>query len=128
MSTASRLAARLFLLVLLTTVSHTSLRAQERAPENRSTPIVTATVSAERVRFIAPSDTTAVRLEVYTVDGQRLVDSGFKSGSFLDWTMLDEQGQRHPAGAYLCVVAVKSLSGRVSHKLGTLNLPRGRFL
>ncbi len=120
MSSTSRLAASL---LFLFSVFHTPLRAQERAPESRSAPIVTATISAERVRFTAASNIIAMRLEVYKVDGQRFFDSGFKSGTLLDWTILDEQGERYPAGEYLCVVAIKSLSGRVSQKLGTLSAP-----
>src|SRR5262245_2659400 len=108
--------------LLLLSVLHPSLVAQERTPENRSTSTVTASVSEERVRFTAAANTTAMRLEVYASDGQRVFDSGFKPGTILDWTMLDEQRQRYPAGAYLCVIGAKSLSGRVSQKLGTLSI------
>jgi len=119
MLAVSRTAASL--LLLLSVFSPPS-RAQERAQESRTAPIVTASVRAERIRFTAPSNTVAVRLEVYAADGQRLFDSGFKAGTLLDWTMLDQQGQPYSEGTYLCVVAVKSLSGRVSHKLGTLSI------
>ena len=119
MLTVSRIAASL---LLLCSVFNAPILAQERAPESRTAPIVTAAVGAGRVRFTAASNTTAMRLEVYAADGRRLSDSGFKSGSLLDWTMLDKQGQPYPAGAYLCVVAIKSLSGRISHKIGTLTI------
>jgi hypothetical protein len=119
MLTVSRMAASL---LLLFSVFNTPIHAQERPPESRSAPIVTATVRAGRIRFTAPSNTTAMRLEVYAEDGQRLFDSGFKQGTLLDWAALDQQGQRYPAGSYLCVVAVKSLSGRVSQKLGMLSI------
>lgn len=119
MLTVTRIAASL---LLLFSVFTQSFLAQEKAQESRTVPIVTATVRAERIRFTAPSNNTAIRLEVYTADGQRLFDSGFKAGTLLDWKTLDQQGQPYPAGAYLCVVAIKSLSGRISHKLGTLSI------
>src|SRR5256885_16201235 len=72
MLTTSRLVASL---LLLSFVFHAPLRAQERAPESRPAPVVTATLTAERVRFTAPSNITTVRLEVYTSDGQRLFDT-----------------------------------------------------
>src|SRR5262245_6431928 len=108
--------------LVLLSVLHPSLFAQERAPENRLTSAVTASASGERVRFTAAANTTAMRLEVYASDGRRVFDSGFKPGTILDWMMADEQRQHYPAGTYLCVVAIKGLSGRVSQKLGTLNI------
>src|SRR5262245_50727831 len=108
--------------LFLLSVLHPTLLAQERAMESRSTSTVTASVAGERVRFTAASNIIAMRLEVYTAGGQRVFDSGFKSGTLLDWTMVDERRQRYSAGTYLCVVGVKSLSGRVSQKLGTLSI------
>src|SRR5688500_16221491 len=119
MLTTSRLAASL---LLLFNVLSSPLPAQERTPEGRPAPIVTATITAERARFTAASPVTALRLEVYTADGQRLFDSGFKPGTLLDWAMLDEKGGPYPAGTYLCVVTTRSLDGRESQRLGALSV------
>src|SRR5262249_1375751 len=103
MLSISRLATSL---LFLFAIFHTPLLAQERAQQDRCAPTVTGSVTAQGVRFTAESNIIAMRLEVYTADGHRLFDSGFKSGSLLDWTMLDEQGQPYAAGSYPCVVAV----------------------
>src|SRR5687768_6205592 len=119
MLTMSRSAA---ILLLLLSLFHSPLLAQEGAPESRPAPAVTVAVTAGRLRLTAASDAVAVRLEVYTTEGQRLFDSGFKPGTLLDWAMPGGQGPRYYAGAYLCVVTTKGLDSRVSQRLGTLSV------
>jgi hypothetical protein len=88
-------------------------------------PAVTAAAAAEQVRFISFDKITHVRLEVFSPTGERLFDSGFKSGDLLDWGLRDQQGRRLANGSYLCVVTVKDLSGRLSQRHGLVSL-RGR--
>src|SRR5712691_12987935 len=108
---ASRLAVAFFLVLLV----FNPIPAQESSGQNmqRSAPIVTATASAKRVRFTAPSNTTAMRLEIYAADGQRTFDTGLHPGNVLDWTFQENTGQPLADGSYFCVVTVKSLSGKV---------------
>ena len=119
MLTASRLAASL---LLLFSVFHSSLLAQERAPESRTAPVVTAAASTTGVRFTAPGTYVGMHLEVYDEAGAELFDSGYRLGNLLDWNLEDRAGQRLAAGDYLYVLTVKSLSGRESRKPGGVSV------
>jgi hypothetical protein len=63
-----------------------------------------------------------MRLEVYNEAGQKVLDTELHGGSVLDWHLLSGAGERVAEGAYLCVLTVKSLSGRLSQKLGTVTV------
>ncbi len=98
------------------------LVAQNQKPvvgEQRTAPIVTAAAATERVRFAAPGSTVQMQLEVFTSAGEK-VFAASQAGNVLDWAVQDKAGQPLADGSYLCVVRVKSLSGKVSQKLGTL--------
>ncbi|MGA9997192.1 MAG: hypothetical protein WBP93_17370 [Pyrinomonadaceae bacterium] len=82
------------------------------------TQIVTATPTRERVRFSAPNTMVQMRLEVYDEIGRKVFDTEQRGGSVLDWHLKSGEGERLSEGTYLCVVTVKSLSGRLSQKLG----------
>ena len=75
---------------------------------------VTAAAAAERMRFTAPSNVVRMQLQIISGSGQILFDVSSK-GNVLDWTLQDSSGQRLQ-GAYLAVVTVKSLAGRLSEK------------
>jgi len=62
-----------------------------------------------------------LRLEVLSAGGQVLFDVQGK-GNVLDWTLQDGSGTRLLDGSYLCVVTIKNLSGRISQRLGSLEL------
>jgi len=83
-----------------------------------SAPTVTVTASPEFVRFTAPGNTTAMRVEVYSDEGERLFDSAEHAGNVFDWPLHDARADRLGDGSYLCVVTVKNLSGKVNQKLG----------
>src|SRR5205823_9926013 len=53
--------------------------------------------------------------------GQVLFDVQGK-GNVLDWTLQDASGIRLADGSYLCVATTKSLSGRISQRIGSLEL------
>ncbi|HEY8188052.1 MAG TPA: hypothetical protein VIF64_18425 [Pyrinomonadaceae bacterium] len=105
---------------ILTLVSVAS--AQSGAPEDNShadTAPVTATATAARVRLAAPNAVAQLRLEVYTAAGQKIFDTEQRGGNVLDWMLQDGGGERLIPGSYLCVVTVKSLSGKLSRRIGS---------
>ena len=113
--------SRSLVLILFLAVSGTVLGQQEKTTINsRPTPIVTAAATAERVRFTAPSNVVRMQLQVISESGQILFDVSSK-GNVLDWSLQDSSGQRLQ-GSYLTVVTVKTLSGRLSQRIGTVSV------
>src|SRR5687768_17144034 len=86
----------------------------------QTTTNVTALATAERVRFTAPSNVVRMQLQVISESGQVLFDVS-SEGNVLDWSLQDSSGQRLQ-GAFLAVVTVKSLSGRLSERIGSVSV------
>jgi trimeric autotransporter adhesin len=84
-------------------------------------PAVAAASTAAGVRFVAPGEARRVRLEVYSADGSRLFDSGFRAGGIYDW-----DGQGLADGSYLCVLTAEDLQGQASRRLSSVNVASGR--
>jgi len=80
--------------------------------------VITGTASAERLRFTAPSSVAQMQLQVYAESGQLLFDVTSK-GNVFDWTLQDSGGQHLAPGSYLCVVTVKSLSGKLTQRIAS---------
>jgi hypothetical protein len=101
--------------------------AQDNIPANdqRTHLTVTAFASGERVRFTAPSSAVQIRLEVYNSAGRKLLDNDVRGGNVFDWHLLDGQAAHVADGSYLCVVTAKSLSGRITQRLGTVMIESG---
>jgi len=59
-----------------------------------------------------------MQLQIYNDSGQVMFDVTSK-GNVLDWTLQDSGGERLAPGSYLCVVTVKSLSGKLSQRIGS---------
>jgi hypothetical protein len=89
-----------------------------------TSPTITAAATAEQVRFISFDKISHIRLEVFALSGEQLVDSAFKPGDLLDWDLRDQQGQKLADGSYLCVVTVKDLAGRLSQRHGLVSLAK----
>ena len=106
---------------LLTTVGSGSAQ----SPASSQSPAVTAATTAERVRFTAPSTVQQMRLEVYDAVGVKRFDNEVRGGNVLDWRLQDGQAELLADGAYLCLVTVKYVSGRLSQKLGALKIEQG---
>ena len=98
--------------------------AQDRKPETTlaETPPVTLSANAERIRISAPSAVVQLRLEIYDEAGHKIFDTEQRGGSVLDWHLQSGEGERVAAGAYVCVVTIKSLTGRLSQKLGRVEV------
>ncbi len=90
---------------------------QERAP---AAPLVTATATAKRVRFVVPGSVIQLRLEVYNETGRKLFDTELRGGNVLDWYLQDGEGQTIMPGSYASVLTIKSLSGRLSQRVGLI--------
>ncbi|MBA3319887.1 MAG: hypothetical protein H0T45_00375 [Pyrinomonadaceae bacterium] len=98
--------------------------AQERggdAGREQFAPAVTVSTADARVRFAAPNGVVRLGLEVLSADGQTLFEATTK-GSVFDWTLQDARGELLPAGSYLCVLTVKDPAGRITQRLGVVEV------
>src|SRR5205085_3878108 len=100
--------------------------AQARKLPAPTDPTVTVSVSATGVRFAAPGTLGRMRLEVFSAAGDALYRSEFQPGTVRDWAVRDQQGLALPDGAYLCVVTLRDLSGRLSVKQGNVVVENGQ--
>ena len=89
-------------------------------------PVITGAASAERVRFTAPNTIVQMHLQIYGDSGELLFDVAAK-GNALDWTLQDGGGKRLDVGSYVCVVTVKSISGKLSQRVGSVAVHEGRI-
>ena len=82
---------------------------------------------ADLVRFTIQGDVKDLRVEILTLAGQKIVDSGIIKGSALDWRLGDQQWHLVASGVYLYVVTVKDTSGKLSKYLGKLAVVQGKI-
>src|SRR5712691_9237561 len=115
-----RITIAVFLLFAVHAVTAQDLTKQSTPPA--TAPLVTAAANAKRVRFVSPGTVVQLRLEVYNETGQKLFDTELHGGNVLDWQLQDGGGQRLPAGSYACVLTIKSLSGRLSQRVGLVTV------
>lgn len=87
-----------------------------------SNPIVTATTSNGKVRYASLGEVHQTRLQVFSREGAQVYDSDFRLGNLIDWTPLDQLGQRLLDGSYLFLVTNKNFSGALTQKYGTVML------
>ena len=83
---------------------------------------ITAAADGERVRITGPASVGQLHVEVYDFSGLRLFDQEIRGGNVFDWHLQNGQGQRVTPGDYICVVTAKSLSGRITQKIGTASV------
>jgi hypothetical protein len=95
---------------------------QSQAKPSGSNTLITAAATTEHVRFTAPNTVAQLRLEVYAEAGQKVYDTELRGGSVVDWHLQDSDGQRVASGTYACLLTVRSLSGRISQKLGLVTV------
>jgi hypothetical protein len=115
MLTVTRLTASIMLLL---SVFHLSLLAQETATSSRSTPLVTATISTGQIRYLSIGEVKQSRLQVFSSDGIQIFDSGYRDGNLIDWRLTDQQGASLKDGSYIFVVTIKDFSGHTTQKYG----------
>ncbi|MCR4405218.1 MAG: dockerin type I domain-containing protein [Candidatus Acetothermia bacterium] len=56
----------------------------------------------------------AAKVEIYSLSGKRLFDSGFAAGTSLEWNMRTAQGALLANGVYLYVVTVRGYNGELA--------------
>ena len=88
----------------------------------RSSLTITAVATAERVRITAPSSVVQMHVEIYAATGEKLFDQEIRGGNIFDWHLQDGQAQRLAPGTYVCVVTAKSISGRLTQKIGSVSV------
>ena len=98
----------------------------QKAAEQRAAPTITAFASSNQVRFTGTSSVVQIRLEVYDSAGQKVFDNEVRGGNVLDWRLQNGQGEQiaDETETYLCVVTVKSLSGRLTQRIGSVTLEK----
>jgi hypothetical protein len=87
---------------------------------------LTVTAYSDAVRFSAQGSVKELRVEVLSLSGQKVFDSGPVLSNALDWKLLNTQGQPVASGVYLYTVTIKDPFGNVTKKLGKLALMRGK--
>src|SRR6185295_4356674 len=115
-----RLQFAYFLVLCLVSVGF----AQGDQKANPTSATVTASATAERVRFTAPSNVVRMQLQVVSESGQILFEATSK-GNVFDWSLQDSTGQRLQ-GSYLTVVTLKSLSGKLSERIGSVSIEQNQ--
>src|SRR3989442_1028663 len=123
MFTPRRLSASCFLILCL--FAPVLAQGEQRGKAEGTIPqpgsIVPAAATADRVRFTSPNSVVQMHLQVYDNAGQLVFDVSSK-GNVLDWTLQDGGGGRLNPGSYLSVVTVKSLSGKLSQRIGSVSV------
>jgi hypothetical protein len=87
---------------------------------------LTVTAYSDAVRFSAQGAVKELRVEVLSLSGQKVFDSGPVLSNALDWKLLNTRGQPVANGVYLYTVTVKDPFGNVTKKLGKLAVLRGK--
>lgn len=110
--------------LVLTLVLSSTAAAQEinNAPAQSSSLAITAASAGERVRITAPASIVQMHVEVYAANGEKLFDQEIRGGNVFDWHLQDRQAQRLVPGDYVCVVTAKSISGRITQRIGTVRI------
>jgi hypothetical protein len=104
----------------------TALAQDDSAKSNKQNALtITASASADSVRFTAPSSAVQIRLEVYDSAGKKVFDIEVRGGNVLDWRLQNGQAERLVDDTYLCVVTVKSISGRLIQRIGSVTVGKG---
>lgn len=84
------------------------------------------TTSSHSVRFSVQGAVQEFRVEILSLTGQKIFDSGSVSGAMWSWPMLNREGQPVANGVYLYSVSLVDHSGRVTRKLGKVAVLRGK--
>ena len=122
MRTPTQFAIRFILFLCLVTPGV----AQDNRPVDKpkSALTISAIASTDRVRFAGPSSVVQIRLEVYNSAGKKLSDNEVRGGNVVDWLVQDGAAERLADDTYLCVVTVKSLSGSLTQKIGSVTVEK----
>ncbi len=86
---------------------------------------LTVTPNWDGVQFSASEAIKTWRIEIVSLAGKRLFDSGFQTKATLNWSYANEQEKSRLAnGVYLYIATTQDRAGRVSQHLGKLAILR----
>src|SRR5882724_823100 len=95
---------------------------QESTIAQKSSLTITAAATGDRVRITAPASVVQMHVEVYAANGEKVFDQEIRGGNVFDWHLQDGQGQRLAPGSYLCLITAKSISGKLTQKIGAVTI------
>ncbi len=87
---------------------------------------LTVTSYSDAVRFSAQGSVKELRIEILSLSGQKVFDSGPVLSNALDWKLLNTQGQPVANGVYIYTVTVRDPAGNVTKRLGKLAVLRAK--
>lgn len=90
---------------------------------------VVAAAADQGIRFTATSGSVVeMRLEVFSLAGDKVFDSDFRPGDILDWRLSGSVASQSglPDDDYLCLVTLRDLSGQLQQRHGIAALNSGR--
>jgi hypothetical protein len=99
-----------------------STAAAQDSTTAKTTLTITVAATGERVRITAPSSVVQMHVEIYSSSGEKLFDQEIRGGNVFDWHLQDGQAQRLAPGAYVCVVTAKTISGKLTQKIGAVTV------
>src|SRR5437870_9635669 len=89
-----------------------------RTNTSQSAPVITVAGASDRLRFTGLATVVQMHVQIYSEVGELVFEVSAK-GNVLDWTLQDGAGQRLGNGSYVCLMTVKSLSGKLSQRIGS---------
>src|SRR5678816_2778664 len=100
---------------------------QQSGQDSANSKPITITTEQQSVRFVAPSASLEVRLEVFNQSGELIYDSGPVSGHELSWNMNNASGEAVPSGFYGYKLSIKEANAdTAAMRRGHLIVERAR--
>ena len=112
-------------LILIAAIGSSAQQNSSAAPDQSPSLTVTAFAAGDRVRFTAASSVVQIRLAVYDSAGKKLLDNEVPGANVLDWHLRGAQAEPPKDDVYLCVITVKALSGKITHRIGLVTVENG---
>jgi hypothetical protein len=88
-------------------------------------PLRVAAVAGEKIGFAASggdavSGIERIRLQIYSLRGSLVYDSGFRGGTTVQWNLQTQSGAVAANGVYLFVLTARDREGRLFHRIGRI--------
>lgn len=113
-------------LILIANTAFAQNQTTTEVAESSSKAVTASVTGPNGIRLSSPGEILNIRLEVYTVNGDVVFDSGLRKGNVLDWK-LSEATQPVGDGTYLFVVTVRDLQGKYHQRLGNAVVESGQL-
>ena len=120
--TLPRLLGFSFVVLVVATASTVSAQTAPVSSQEALTRL-TLVIETQRVRFTTPGEALDWRLEISDLQGLPVFDSAFVTGTALDWTLVDAQGQPVASGVYRYAVTIRGPQGSRTSR-GQLTIER----